>query len=110
MFAVTNLATGKTFRGQFAGVEKDHSVIDNGDGTLTIEVLATGAEKWYADNRLVLRAPGQVRFEILIDHAGTPTDHTDDEFIEFLGLTKGSTGTNDTEGRDFCEDVHLFTT
>jgi len=26
-----------------------------------------------------------------------------------MGVVKGSTGRNDTEGRDFCADFHLFT-
>src|ERR687892_402717 len=37
-----------------------------------------------------------------------PTDFSDDEFIADLGLVKGSTGRNDTQGRDFCEDIHTF--
>ena len=51
------------------------------------------------DGKAIARNPGQVRFEILIDHGGTPTDPSDDEFLEFLGEVKGSTGRSD----DFCE-------
>jgi hypothetical protein len=106
----TNLATGKSYTRVFNYVEKDHQVTDNGDGTLTILVLAAGGERWYdANGKLLFRDPGQTRFEILIDHGGTPSDPNDDEFLEFLGVVKDSTGRNDLEGRDFCEDIHLVT-
>ena len=42
--------------------------------------------------------PGQIRFDILVDHGGTPTDPSDDEGLEFLGEVKGSTGRTD----DYC--------
>ena len=105
----TNLANGKTFTQIFNVVSKDLKVTDNGDGTLTILVLATGSGKVYGpDGNLLFNDPGQIRVEILIDHGGTPTDPADDEFLEFLGEVKGSTGRNDLEGRDFCADVHEF--
>ncbi len=105
----TNLANNKTFTEVFNALHKDLKVTDNGDGTLTILGLATGSFKVYGpDGKLLFRDPGQIRFEILIDHAGTPTDPSDDEFIEFLGVVKGSTGRNDLEGRDFCDDIHQF--
>ena len=79
---------------------KDLKVTDNGDGTLTILVLGTGNFTLYGqDGKAIARNPGQVRFEVLIDNAGTPDDPFDDEFIADLGLVKGSTGRND----DFCE-------
>jgi hypothetical protein len=95
----TNLANGKfvTFKGNVT--EKDLKVTDNGDGTLTILVLATGNAVLYGMNgKAIARNPGQVRFELLIDHSGTPTDPSDDEFLEFLGIVKESTGRSD----DFC--------
>jgi hypothetical protein len=105
----TNLANGKTFTVVVNVLNKDQRVTDNGDGTLTIQGLSTGSEKIYGpDGKLLFNNPGQVRFETLIDHGGTPTDPTDDEFLEFLGIVKGSTGRNDTEGRDFCTDIHEF--
>ena len=51
------------------------------------------------DGKVIARNPGQVRFEILVDHGGTPTDPSDDEFLEFLGVVKESTGRSD----DYCE-------
>lgn len=83
-------------------INKDLKITDNGDGTLTILVLATGnASVAGADGKAIARNPGQVRFEVLIDHGGTIEDPFDDEFIAFLGLVKGSTGRSD----DFCEAV-----
>jgi hypothetical protein len=72
----------------------------NGDGTLTILILATGNDVLYGpDGKAIGRNPGQIRFEILVDHGGTPTDPSDDEFLANLGAVKGSTGRSD----DFCE-------
>jgi hypothetical protein len=77
-------------------IGKDLKVTDNGDGTFTILVLATGNETWYGmDGKAIARNPGQSRWEILIDNNDTPQDPTDDEFLEFLGDVKGSTGRTD---------------
>jgi hypothetical protein len=106
----TNLATGRSLTSVFRTVSKDLKITDNGDGTFTILVLSTGGGKVYGpDGKLLFSEDGQIRFEILIDNAGTPSDPFDDVFLEDLGLVKGSTGTNDTEDRDFCEDMHEFT-
>lgn len=106
---ITNLANDKTYTQIFNVLTKDLKVTDNGDGTLTILVLATGSGKVYGpDGKLLFSDPGQIRFEVLIDHGGTPTDPADDEFLEFLGLVKGSTGRNDLQDRDFCADIHEF--
>ena len=95
-----NLANGKSVTGVSNVIEKDMRVTDNGDGTLTILILATGNAVLYGENgKAIARNPGQVRFEILVDDGGTPTDPSDDEFLAFLGLVKGSTGRSD----DFCE-------
>jgi hypothetical protein len=105
----TNLATGKSFTNVLNIVNKDLKVTDNGDGTLTILAMATGSVKNYGpDGKLLFNDPGQIRVEILIDHGGTPTDPEDDVFLEER-IVKPSTGRNDTEGRDFCADLHLFT-
>jgi hypothetical protein len=98
----TNLANDNTVTEVVKGVGKDLQVTDNGDGTLTILVLSTGNATLYGpDGKAIGRNPGQVRFEILIDDGGTPTDPSDDEFLEDLGLVKGSTGRTD----DFCAAV-----
>jgi hypothetical protein len=96
---LTNLANGKQVNSLASVIEKDMRVTDNGDGTLTILIQATGNAVLYgANGKAIARNPGQVRFEILVDHGGTPTDPSDDEFLEDLGLVKGSTGRSD----DFC--------
>lgn len=109
-FSYTNLATGKTMSETVRVLDKDLKVTNNGDGTLTVLALATGSHKVYANGKLFLSDPGQVRFALLVDHGGTPSDPTDDQLIADLGIIKESTGRNDLEGRDFCEDFELITT
>lgn len=105
----TNLENDKSYTRVFNLTFKDLQVTDNGDGTLTILVIEAGTSKWYGpDGKLLFNDSGQVRFEVLIDHGGTPTDPSDDEFLEFLGIVKGPTGPADTEGRDFCADIEEF--
>jgi hypothetical protein len=95
----TNPATGARVTSIERTVSRDHVITDNGDGTFTITVLATGnATLSDSSGKALARNPGQVRFQILVDHNGTPTDPSDDEFVEFLGIVFGSTGRND----DFC--------
>jgi hypothetical protein len=102
---LTNLANGKTFTQVFNTVVKDLKVTDNGDGTLTIIALATGSLKVYGpDGRLLFNDPGQVRFELVLDHAGTPTDPSDDVELSFR-MIRESTGRNDLVDHDFCTDV-----
>lgn len=83
-------------------VEKDLQITDNGDGTLTVLVLATGnATVTGPDGRAIARNPGQVRYEVLVDYGADISDPSDDMFLEFLGQVKGSTGRSD----DFCAAV-----
>ncbi|TDO50750.1 hypothetical protein EV643_104248 [Kribbella sp. VKM Ac-2527] len=106
----TNLGTDKSMTEVQNTLSKDLKVTDNGDGTLTILVLATGSLKVFGpDGQFLFSDPGQVRFELLIDHGGTPTDPSDDEFLEFLGVVKGSTGRNDLQDREFCDVLHEVT-
>jgi hypothetical protein len=103
----TNVENDLTFTNTFNTLSKDLKVTDNGDGTLTILELATGNSTVSGPDGQVLRDPGQTRFEIVVDHGGTPTDPSDDEVISET-VVKGSTGRNDLEGRDFCDDLHEF--
>ena len=96
---MTNLANGRTIIGVERTMYKDLHVTDNGDGTLTIVALATGNFTIYGeDGHAIARNPGQFRFQVLIDHNGTPGDPSDDSELEFTVL-KGSTGRSD----DACE-------
>jgi hypothetical protein len=80
--------------------DKDLHVTDNGDGTRTVQVLATGNTTWLGpDGKRLGSNPGQVRFTLLLDDNGTPEDPFDDEFLDFVSLDKDSTGRND----DPCE-------
>jgi len=99
---ITNVATGEYVTQVEHVLDKDQRITDNGDGTFTILVLATGNSVVYdSTGKAIARNPGQIRFEILIDNGGTPQDPTDDEFLDFLGVVKGSTGRSD----DFCTAV-----
>lgn len=98
---VTNLANGKTVTYVLTVGAKDLKVTNNGDGTLSAVVQATGNVVVYGpDGKAIARDPGLSRFEVLIDHGGTPTDPSDDEIIDGRRI-KGSTGRND----DICAAV-----
>lgn len=95
----TNVENGKTVVSTVNAIDKDLRVTDNGDGTLTILILSTGNAVLYdADGKAIGRNPGQIRFELVVDHGGTPNDPTDDTEISFE-VVKESTGRTD----DFCE-------
>jgi hypothetical protein len=107
----TNLDTGGTFTVVFTANSHDHMITDNGDGTITILVIATGGSRFYdTDGNFVLNDPGQVRFSFDVDYNGTPSDPSDDVDVpDSFQVVRDSTGRNDTEGRDFCEDLVEFT-
>jgi hypothetical protein len=97
---VTNLANGNDVVSESTVRDMDLRVTDNGDGTLTVLVLSTGNSVLYGeDGKVIARNPGQVRFEILVDHGGTLSDPSDDTNLAFLGVVKESTGRSD----DYCE-------
>jgi hypothetical protein len=81
---------GKTVTTSANVMEKDQSITDNGDSTLTIVVLSTGnATAHGPDGEAIARNPGQLRFVIDVAADGSGS---------FGGVIKGSTGRND----DFC--------
>jgi hypothetical protein len=95
---LTNLDNGRSLRSVSKFLEKDQRVTDNGDGTLTVVFKATGNAVLYGENgKAIARNPGQVQFELLIDHGGTPNDPSDDVVLSEEQV-KGSTGRSD----DFC--------
>ena len=97
---LTNPAKGTSLTSVVNVIEKDKLVTDNGDGTLTILILATGNAVLYGeDGKAIARNPGQTRLEFIVDHGGTPNDPFDDGSLEFVGVVKESTGRTD----DFCE-------
>ena len=106
----TNLATGKTYTNVYNFTDRDQQVVDNGDGTLTITISNLGNSKWFgADGKLLFVTAGNFTFQITVDHGGTPTDPSDDVEIEDSFTVVKETGVDKTAGRDFCEDLLLFT-
>jgi hypothetical protein len=96
----TNPETGLSVRTTERTLTKDLRISRNGN-LLTIVVLATGNSTVYGpDGMAIARNPGQVRFRVVIDDQGTPTDLEDDVEIS-SELIKGSTGRSD----DFCTAV-----
>jgi len=107
----TNLETGGTYTQIFTANSKDQTIVDNGDGTITITVFASGGSRFYdTDGNFVLKGPGAVRFAFDVDYNGTPSDPSDDEFIEgSFRVVRASTGNSDSSDRDFCADLVEFT-
>ena len=107
----TNLNTGGTYTNVFTVSSRDHTIVDNGDGTITITSFASGGSRFYdADGNFVLKDPGQVRIAFDIDYNGTPGDPSDDvEVPDSFRLVRGSTGNSDLSDRDFCADLVEFT-
>ena len=107
----TNLDTGGTYSSKFTANSRDHKIVDNGDGTITITSNVSGSQHWNdANGKLVLVSSGQFRFTIGIDYNGTPGNPDDD--IEVPGsvrIVRPSTGNSDLSGRDFCADLARFT-
>src|SRR4029077_1016810 len=55
----TNLNTGGTYTNVFTANTRDHTIVDNGDGTITITGFASGSSRFYdADGKFVLKDPG----------------------------------------------------
>jgi len=108
----TNLDTGGTYTNVFSASSRDHTIVDNGDGTITITTFASGGSRFYdADGKLVLKDPGQTRFSIDIDYNGTPGDPSDDvEVPDSFRVVRASTGNSDFSDRNFCDDLRQFTT
>jgi hypothetical protein len=106
----TNLLTGGTYT-QVTSNNKDRVITDGGDGTLTIVGQGAGGFRAYDQfGKAVLKDPGNVRYASDIDYNGTPGNPADDtEVPDSFRIVRDSTGLNDTEGRDFCEDLVLFT-
>jgi len=107
----TNLENGGTYTNVFTSNSRDHTIVDNGDGTITITVFASVNSRWYDTNgTLVLRDTGQTRFAFDIDYNGTPGDPSDDvEVPDSFRIVRPTTAHGDTEGRDFCADLVEFT-
>jgi hypothetical protein len=106
--AYTNLENGKTLTQVGSTRVADQRIVDNGDGTITITAKRTGRIIVHGPDgdRLFIDA-GQSQISFVIDYNGTPDNFDDDVFVADLGEHK-LTGRQDTEGRDFCEDLVTF--
>ena len=86
-------ANGHSLRSLAKVIEKDMRVTDNGDGTVTVLILATGNAVLYDESgKAIARNPGQTRFVIVFDENG-------DEVPGSRHIVKSSTGRSD----DFCD-------
>ncbi len=103
-FVFTNVATG-----EFVTIENRENGNDihatDQDGILTYVVVHTGTSVMYnMDGKAIARDSGQSRLKLLIDDAGTPTDPTDDVFLDAIPLK--DTG---LPSIDYCaETVHAI--
>lgn len=104
---LTNLSNGKTAFHRINIAHKDTQVTDNGDGTLTVTFReASGGDHWFDSNgKLVLPDTGVVWTQILVDDGGTPTDPTDDEFIDSLGDVKVVGQEGNVTDENFCDMI-----
>ncbi|MBA3523684.1 MAG: hypothetical protein H0T85_03855 [Geodermatophilaceae bacterium] len=107
----TNLETGGTYTTVFTANSKDQTIVDNGDGTITITFTAAGGARYYdTDGNFVLKDPGRSVYAVDVDYNGTPSDPSDD--VEVPGsfrVVRPSTGHSDFTDRDFCADLVEFT-
>ena len=105
----TNPANGKSVSQFFAGVsDKDLTVVDNGDGTITVRTAVTGVpEKLILSNgKKVTMDVGRVVFVSVINYNGTPTDTSDDVTISTdIESISGPHPDLQSDGALFCQVV-----
>ncbi len=108
----TNLDTGGTYTAKFTSNSRDHTIVDNGDGTITITVAVSGGQRFsISDGKFVLSDTGQFQIAFDIDYNGTPGDPSDDTDVpDSFRLVKERAGRTDTDGRNFCDDLREFAT
>lgn len=108
----TNTDTGGTFTNVFVLNTHDHTIMDNGDGTITVTQIVSGSSRFYDQfGTFVLKDPGSVWFAFDLNDNGTPGDPEDDtEVPNSFRIAHASSGTSAFSERDFCADLHQFTT
>ena len=75
----TNLDTGGTFTQKVATSGRDHTIVDNGDGTITITQHGQGVVRYYDQfGNFVLKDPGALWTSFDLDYNGTPSDPSDE--------------------------------
>ena len=104
--ARTNLDNNKSITSDGARKNFDRKVTDNGDGTSTRRVNSFVSDISYdGSGNTVHRFVSRAVYEELIDNGGTPTDLSDDEFLDFLGIVRENVQVNSPD-LVFCEVVH----
>jgi hypothetical protein len=103
----TYSANGKTLREDLHGNARDHKIVDNGDGTLTIWFKNSLHAMIWLDGEFLFHDSGLVEGAILIDYNGTLSDPENDIFLGPVEDAE-SHGRFDTGERDFCEDIATF--
>jgi hypothetical protein len=80
---ITNPASGKSITNRFAGANRDLTVVDNGDGTITVRTAVSGGpeEVRLSDGTVAIKDVGRIVLATVLDYNGTPTDTEDDVFI-----------------------------
>jgi len=104
----TNPVNGKSVENQFAGASKDLTVVDNGDGTITVRTAVTGLAQRItsSDGTAAIMDVGRVVFVGILDYNGTPADTEDDIFLS--GYVESISGPHPDLESDFalfCEEV-----
>jgi hypothetical protein len=84
----------------FNSLWKDQKIVDNGDGTITVVVAAPGRGFVYGpDGKVLFRDTGTTWIEFVVDL------ETDEPVSERIIR---SVGHQDTDGRDFCDDLREY--
>jgi hypothetical protein len=98
----TNPVTGKSFTFSFAGATKDLTVVDNGDGTITLRTAITGLPEkiTLSDGTVATMDVGRVVFVTVLDYNGTPTDTSDD--VEISSSIESISGPHPELESDFA--------
>jgi hypothetical protein len=105
----TNLASGLAFTFEWHYASQDVSVTDNGDGTLSVVYQVSGPERIYGpDGQELVFFTGMMRVEAVIDHAGTPTEPSDDIFL-YEDFLAGNGFPELHPPIDFCESFRALT-
>jgi hypothetical protein len=105
---ITNPATGKSITTRFTGAVKDLTVVDNGDGTITVRTAVTGIpeEVRLSDGTVAIKDVGRVVFATVLDYNGTPTNVDDDVFIsQSIESISGPHPDLESDFTLFCEVV-----
>ena len=107
----TNLDTGGTYTNVFTANSRDHTIVDNGDGTITITVFASGGSRFMTPTASSCsRTPARPGSPSTSTTTALPvTPATTSRSPTSFRVVRGSTGNSDLSDRDFCADLQEFT-